>query len=459
MKKVNLFATLAVAAALTLGVTGCSKDDNGGPGGGAIEPGKPTAMELTIYAPRAPQTYAADDNNATDGEIEMKTLNVLIYAETSLSGHFVLEKSAALTRADFETALSNPDTYVMKDASKITTTTGNKKLYVLMNYPGTLPAIGSPLTSLPNLEYALTAADALSANGLAMSSVEEKAATLVAETTPGTTPAANKVTIAVKRMVAKVTVQENIARTNGNIESHGGILTNLQFALGHANKSIYAFQKKVGAAPSIVVQDPNWSSYAPGDFFGISSYALASTDYQDVDAAATATLSLKTAYVPENTAATYNVDGDNLTYISVRAQYQPEFFSDDTGASKGPNSDPAKTFWVVSHTDGSILYFDNVTEASTYQANTAGSTMSAPYTDGLCYFRAYINKNGTADGNIPGSAAAKFDVLRNNYYKATINSITAPGKPIDEGKVTEETTLICDIEIQPWALVEEGHDL
>ncbi len=457
MRKTNLFAMFTVATALTLGVAGCSKDDNGGPGDGVIEPGKPTAMEVTIYAPRAPQTYAADDANATDAEIEMRTLNVLIYAETSLPGHFILEKSAALTRGDFETALNSPDTYVMKDASKIATMTGNKKLYVVVNYPGTLPAVGDPLTNLPNLEYALVAANDLSSNGLAMSSVEEKAVALVAETTPGTTPTANKVTIAVKRMVAKVTVQENILRTNGQIESHDGVLTNLSFALGHANKSIYAFQKKVGTP--IVVQDPNWTSYSAGNFFNISDYSSTSTEYRAVDLAATPTLSLKTAYVPENTAATYNVDGDNLTYISVRAQYQPKFFCDATGTSKGPNASAAKTFWVVVHSDGSILYFDTVTEAGTYQGATAGATMSAEYTDGFCYFRAYINKNGVADGNILGSVAAKFDVLRNNYYKATINSIKAPGKPTDVGTVTEETTMICDIEIQPWALVADGYDL
>ena len=71
-----------MAATLTLGVTSCSKDNESGDG--TIKPGQPTAMELTIYAPRAPQTYAADDPNATDDEIEMKTVNVLIYAETSI---------------------------------------------------------------------------------------------------------------------------------------------------------------------------------------------------------------------------------------------------------------------------------------------------------------------------------------------------------------------------------------
>lgn len=456
MRKSNLFVMLATALTLNLCLTGCSNDNE--PVSGVITSGKPTAMELTINAPRTPQTYATDDGNATDAEIEMKTVTVLIYSETAV-GSYILEKSASLNRSDFESSLISPDTYVLKDASKITTTTGSKKLYVLMNYPGTLPAVGSPLTSLSNLEYGLGAADDLSStsNGLAMSSVEEKTTTLVTEGDAGYNTN-NKVTISVKRMVAKVTVQENITRNGtGDIESEGGILTKLQFAIGHANKKIYAFQNKVGASP-IIVQDPNWNSYVIGDFFDISDYSLNSSEYLPVDDTSSSVLNLKTVYAPENTAATYNVDGDNLTYISVRAQYQPAFFSDGNGDSKGANSGPVKTFYVISKTDGTVLYFDDLNEANTYGTNI-GATVSAPYTNGICYFRAYINKNGTPDGNIPGSAAAKYDVLRNNYYKATVSSIKAPGKPTDQGKVTEETSLICNITVQPWFVVNENHDL
>ena len=453
---------MLTAAALVMGVTSCNNDDELGGGSQELVKGTPTAMGLTIRAPRAPQTYA-DDPNATNAEIELKTVNVLIYAETATPGAYILEQNAALTRADFNAVVNAPDTYVLDNASKIATTTGNKKIFVAMNYPGTLPAVGAPLTNLSGLMHTLTSADQLSsaANGLAMFSASEVDATLVPETTPGTTPAANIVTAGVKRLVAKVTVQEDLARNGGgDIESQGGILTNLQFALGHANKSIYPLQKRVGTAPNIVVQDPNWSSYVAGDFFTIGSYALASADYQAVDAAATAILSLKTVYAPENTAQNYNADGDNLTYVSVRAQYQPQFFVDDAGVSKGANTAAAQSFWTVTKTDGSILYFDVETEADDYITNVdPAGVKSAEYVDGLCYFRAYINKNGTADGNITGSVAAKFDVLRNNYYKAVIKSIKAPGAATDEGSVVESTTLMVDVEVEPWFLISDDYDL
>lgn len=459
MKKVNFFVMLA--AALMMGVTSCNNDD-GADGDGGVAGGQPTAMGLTIKAPRAPHTYASDDPNATDDEIKLNKVNVLIYGETSSgSGSYILEKNAPLTMSDFDLVPGAHDIYTLKDASKISTTTGNKRIHVAMNYPGTFPAMNDNLAGLANLVYTLPTADDLSSptNGLAMFSAEAKDAALVPETTPGETPAANKMTITVKRLVAKITVQEDIPRTNGDIISQGGKLTNLQFAVGNANKTIFPLQKRVGTSPNIVIQDNNWDTYAPGDFFAISDYGLASTDYQSIDAAATGVLLLNTAYAPENTAKTYNADGENLTFLSVRTQYQPEFFVDGIGTSKGPNTDPAKSFWTVTKTDGAIMYFDVESEADTYTGANAGTVKSAEYIDGLCYYRAYLNKNSVADGNILGSVAAKFDVLRNNYYKAMIHSIKAPGAATDEGKVTEETSLMVNVEVEAWFAVSDDYDL
>ena len=220
-------------------------------------------------------------------------------------------------------------------------------------------------------------------------------------------------------------------------------------------------QKRVGTSPAIVVQDPNWSSFAAGDFFSISSYAPGSTAYdniENVSVAATA-LDATAVYAPENTAATHPASGDNLTYVSVRAQYAPEFFCEDDGTSKGPNTAAAKSFWTVVATDGSIYYFDVEADADTFLAANPTYTKSDEYVDGLCYFRAYINKNGTADSNISGSTAAKFDVLRNNFYDMVVKSIKAPGSATDKGGVAEETTLMVDVQVEPWAVVSDNYDL
>ncbi|MEL5892696.1 Mfa1 family fimbria major subunit [Bacteroides sp. GD17] len=456
------FATMAFAA-LTLGLTSCTNDD--AMTGQPVELGQPTAMGLTISTPAVPRTYGlSTDGNATDDEIELKTINVLIYSETSIPGSYILEKNASLVVDDFDAVTGTPDTYKLKSGKEIATTTGNKKIFVAMNYPtpAALPAVNSPLTSLANFTHSLSSADELYSNGFTMFSAEEKLATLVAETTPGVTPAANQITVGVKRLVAKVTVREDITRDgSGKIMSQGGELTNLEFALGNANKSIYPLQKRVGTSPAIVVQDPNWSSFAAGDFFSISSYAPGSTAYdniENVSVAATA-LDATAVYAPENTAATHPASGDNLTYVSVRAQYAPEFFCEDDGTSKGPNTAAAKSFWTVVATDGSIYYFDVEADADTFLAANPTYTKSDEYVDGLCYFRAYINKNGTADSNISGSTAAKFDVLRNNFYDMVVKSIKAPGSATDKGGVAEETTLMVDVQVEPWAVVSDNYDL
>jgi hypothetical protein len=451
MKRVNYFTMLAAAFALTAGITGCIKNE--AIETGEIKPGKPTAMEISIYAPHAPKTYAAD-LNATDEEMEMESVNVLIYAETSVAGNYILEKNAFLERSAFESTLENSDTYKLKGENRITTTTGNKKLYVVMNYPTTgvtpLPAVGSQLAGLPNVTCTISAVgDLYPDDKFIMSSVEEKPATLEPEATPGTTPDENKVAIAVKRLAAKVTVQEHEdLRESGDIKSYGGTFTDLQFAIGNANKSSFLFQKKVGASPS-VVKDPNWESYNTTDF-------LSTGTYQAVNAAATAVLSLNRAYTPENTAETYASNGENLTYISVRANYKPAFFCDGEGKSLGDTNAAAKTFWIVANEEGAILYFDDKDNADAYASTMDPAPTPTVYTNGFCYFRAYINKNGAADSGIK---AAKFDVLRNNYYKATINSIQAPGSPTDAGKVEETTSLMVDITVQPWTVISDGYDL
>ncbi len=451
------FLTVMAAVALMTGFTSCSNDDDA-VDTAKINKGTPTAMDFTITMPHV-QTYASTDGNATTAEIDMKNVNVLIYEE-STPGSYILEKIAPLTAADFSPVSGTPDTYTLNVASKITTTTGNKRIYVAMNFAGTYPVVGTPESALPAWVHTLSSEGELSntTNGWAMFSVEKKDANLVTETDAAYSTA-NRVKISVKRMVAKISVQENAAlRTGGQILSQGGILTNLQFAVGHANKSIFPLQKRVGGSPSIMVQDNNWASFATTDFFDITNYTLASPAYKAVDAATATAQTVSPVYAPENTAQTYDVDGKNLTYISVRAQYAPAFFADATGTSKGVNTVPA-TFWTVTKTDGSILYFNVETEANTYQAATSGSVKSAEYTNGLCYFRVYLNKTGAPDAAIAGSVANKFDVLRNNYYITSIKSIKAPGKPTDEGKVTEPTTIITDVEVEPWQPVVDDYDI
>ena len=149
--------------------------------------------------------------------------------------------------------------------------------YVAMNYNGgNLPSIAeSSITDVKTLKATLTNYDDLSnaTSGFAMFSTDVTDADLVPED-DAAYDASNKKTITVKRLVAKITVQEKSGlSSNGIIASQGGWLSGLQFTLGNINKSAYLLQNVVGG----VVQDFNWSSFTAADFFAISDYSVSYT--------------------------------------------------------------------------------------------------------------------------------------------------------------------------------------
>ncbi|MDR2816347.1 MAG: Mfa1 family fimbria major subunit [Proteiniphilum sp.] len=445
MKKVY-FLTVA-AMALTLAFQGCSNNDDV-VNGENISIGEPTSMQLMISAPKAPATYAPSDPNASEDEVTIKNVRVLIYEQTATS--FILEQvTDYLLSTDFE-PIPEKDAYQLKVGSKISTTTGVKKIYVAMNYTGALPEEGSSIGKINEQIVTLATANALSNGtaGFAMFSTAATDATLVTEDNTDYATA-NKKTVTVKRLVAKVSVQESeTLSTNNKISIDGGVLSNLQFALNNINKTSYLLQKLVGSSPS-VVQDNNWESSIPDNFFKIA-YDPSSPDYRPVDAYAA---TINPVYAPENTAQIYDQDGNNLTYVSVRAQFVPDFFSDENGESKGSNIGNApKTFWTVTRTNGQLYYFDREKESEDFAKNYSDSQRSDKYVNGFCYWRGYLNVNGTPDPLISGSRAGKFDVLRNVYYKASILKIKTLGYPTDQGKVTEPTTLLIDVSIEPWQL-------
>ncbi len=449
----NFLSMMLAAAVLITGFTSCNNDEEAfNEGGNKTKKGEPTTMQLVIHAPKAPQTYAPTDNNATDAEIELKKVNVLIYEKTAV-GYQLEQLPITLTMADFDVK-SGSDTYLLKADKKISTFTGEKQVFVAVNFEGTLPAtIGDPVTKLPDLVQTLTSPDYLSnsTSGFAMFSTKATDANLVAEdnTNYGT---ANTQKVTVKRMVAKISVQESASLRDGNnkIMSNGGELTEVEFALGNANKTSYLIQKVEGN----VVKDNNWASFADLDFFPVNA-----SGYKTVNDKNATVASVTPVYVPENTAEKYDVDGKNLTYVSVRAKYAPEFFCDGTGTSKGANLAAPKPFWTVTRDNGKLYYFDVEAEANTFLASYPTATKSPQYVDGYCYWRGYLNQKGTPDATITGSTVAKFDVLRNTYYKATITGIKAPGYPTDQGKVTEPTTLNMEVNIEPWQVVNDDWNL
>ncbi|CAK7051748.1 MAG: hypothetical protein PARBA_01813 [Parabacteroides sp.] len=131
-------------------------------------------------------------------------------------------------------------------------------------------------------------------------------------------------------------------------------------------------------------------------------------------------------------------------------------------------------------------------DALSYKSNTAGSetvTMDAAlkttfqnqvgeiqkYDRGICYYEAFIRHFTNEEGGYDTSWSigndgygvqqlGRYGLVRNNWYKLTLNSIKQPGEPTipDDKEVpvdTETAYIDCDISIVAWALREHGIDL
>lgn len=131
-------------------------------------------------------------------------------------------------------------------------------------------------------------------------------------------------------------------------------------------------------------------------------------------------------------------------------------------------SGPGTTFYVVHTADGTANYFIDGAIAEKYAELCANNTTGMPaltgnyvladntYTNGICYFHVQVNGNATAP-------QAPYNIYRNQYFKITVNSIQAPGKPSDNfdnnQPIQPNTWISADIEVIPWEVIEEDHDL
>ena len=87
----------------------------------------------------------------------------------------------------------------------------------------------------------------------------------------------------------------------------------------------------------------------------------------------------------------------------------------------------------------------------------------------MTFFPANESVSGTQDLQVCPSMItvqapqAPYNIYRNQYFKITVNSIQAPGKPSDNfdnnQPIQPNTWISADIEVIPWEVIEEDHDL
>lgn len=437
MKVKFKYAIMAVAA-LTLGLTSCSNDND--VTGGETDNGTKTYMKVSINFPstNAPQTRAAtEDVNATDAEAAVKGVDVYIYTS---GGAYLSHNHLDATDFNQGTATANGDLYEAQ--TKIPTTTGPKSILVGINLPSTIA------TGLENktLSEVLTTAQTLTraqmtnlTNGIPMFSTAVKSGDFVADEND----AANTITATVQRMVAKVTVEKSSGMTQGGVK---GELGTLEFAINNFNERSYLVQK---ASPNF--EDPNWvsGSYQSSDF----SDASVAADWKTVVTTVNDVKTLDAHYAAENTSEGKTMG--EITRVTVRATFMPDVItvSDSKGGYETVDrttlgiTNPTTTFYTVTAdaTSGTAYFYDS-TVADAY-ANDNHAT-KVTYTNGLCYWNMYLNKE-------TGKKGAQWDVVRNEFFRCQITRIVAPGnaKPdvkYPDQKPDAETNIFTNIDIMDW---------
>jgi hypothetical protein len=408
--------------ALVMGITSCSKEQITGE-----EPGEMTTLSLNLSY--AQGNTRATDANATNDETAVKTIDIFIFDATTS----VLVNHKRLSATDIEEVGNGNNAYKNKDAVKIETTVGAKKIAIGANLPSTFPNVTSIGTLKQTWEVTLASLTSTS-DGFMMFSQDLVSATLVTKNDQNFTTN-NTVKTTIERVVAKVGVKKD---ANLNLDLATGKFNDPSFAIRRSNKKMFPLQLE----ESNVVKTPTWNStYAETNYENFSDYAPISENNNEYT-------KWNVKYATENTSE--NPNGKNSTYASIKVQFIPKFFHDGTGKATAYNG-AATDFWTVKDKDGNVFYFNDFTIASNF-ASTISSNASERYTSGFCYYSAYLNP----DNN--------YSTIRNNFYVLNIKSFVPPGSPTPEpsnpdGPLSEPTDMHFETEIAAWGIVSKDYEL
>ena len=450
--KTNYFVIAALAA--TTLFASCNKDNNRINENG----GQATSMKVSISFPSpATRGTLTADPNATNEEVEIRNVDIFIY---TASGAFSSHEHLLGSAFTWQGANATPDADVYTTTTKIATTTGSKSVYVGINLPAGLAASleDKPASELATAVKNLTAQQLTNAPAFTMFSTVGVTRTFEADENA----AANKITVKCQRLVAKVTVETKNGYTTDGVPA--GTLGNLQYVLYNVNKKMYLLQGTPEAR-----KDPNWDAagydnltYA-GDFENMSNWAsiLSSTNFATPEDYQTAGV---VRYATENTSE--RKFKKEITRVLVSGTFIPAKLTQSDGAGgflqiTNPNisTNTVVSFWAVTPSPVEGSYFFSTEAGAQAFATSKGMPTTSEYVlfynNGLCYWDIFLDKV---------SGANRWDVLRNDYYKCTINSIKALGRPgtdLPDPNVTPDTETKIDVTIEVlfWVLKAADYDL
>ena len=462
MRTSKIFMAVFIAMAM---LSSCSTDN-----GLTDQPGKENTEATDAYvsfAVNIPHVSSRTISSrttetGTEKENDVKSLHIFIYDAASPNTPTV----ARFTTNDGTLAPKDENTSLWVTSKPVSTKKTDKYIFAGVNLNTEIVnyITANGLGAFSYKEFAQEAAKLSDqANGFVMFNTTYPDITSASSLYENETEAnENHISIPVSRVTAKAAV----FTSPDFIVNGGGNMTGLKFGWRNLNNKFYFIQDRRDG----MIKDHNWDSYRKEDF-------SKGTDAIPVVTSSTSPASY--SYTTENAfhyvSGTSNVD--ETTYLSISGVFRPDKVittSETTPASAADfkieeNATPeGSTFYVVRTDDGIANYFTDSTVAEKYAALCAKNTPGMPslsgsydltqntYTNGVCYFHVFVNGKAA-------SPQAPYNVYRNQYFKVTIRSIQAPGNPsdnFDEGKTIQPDSWIStDIEITPWEVIDEDHDL
>ena len=448
--KSKLFATVMVAGAL---LASCSKETNFG-GESSVPEGIPTYASVTVSV-NNPGTRATRAASQT-GEKEISKVDILIFDKGG-----VLE-----TYAKDITPESGTGNYTAKN---IKTTTGEKTVYAVANNLVSGIKQGMTLTAFEQLSYEAAKADGVThkvdvpiakASNFLMFGKTEATLTEQEPDTP------NKVSLTVTRAAAKSQLLFKNVQASDSFQPENVALTfddaSTQLAQLQPTMYVVAPAQSTG---TVTPWDDNYTSQAA------NWIAAREKDFDKNNDSEMITVVEYSHYLSENINATPLMN--TTTCMLVRVKATPTTWSDDGGTQQGSTfyalvkftSDTDKTFETIDSYYG--IYKD---EATAQTVLDSGALQADPdkakygivaFTDGYCYYRLNLRDMTQA------TSAARYSVLRNNFYKVTVTEINNLGwnnpgdlvDPDDNTPVETETSLEVTITVADWTDVDMNEPL
>lgn len=494
--KIKQYAAFALMG-LALGA--CQKP--GGEDPDVVEPeGELVKVQLAIKMPRSIRTYAPGDGdpNATVEEKMVNDVDVFIY--NNGGSYSVVHKEYTPGGPELIVQGTAPNEYWVTEDIELTE--GPKLVYVGINLPDFIRdrlATGYYVNETFQRTDLIT--ELLEGTTGGGSSIVPFFNESIVNFDAGTD--VGPIEVKASRLVSKIVVMAEDPDndlSNGNNASwdvNGGTVSNFEFAIGQRNNQMFV-------SPLVSFRDPNFdegtgtgtlNSILAGGSGPVLS-EVAESDYKVVndvlaDVSSSATNML---YAPENT--TESAWHQDVTYVSIKAQFTPHRLDDLDGA---PGT-PGQTFYAVFTGEATgddalgVRYFSDRAEAETFTAGsyfrdlfndpndfTAPGDYVHEYENGECYYRIYLDPDASGGGN-------SYDVLRNTIYQATISGVnyigtvapdivpgtdktpTHPGEPVPTylnfpvdpaSPITTPNThdIATRIEIVPWGEVEDSYEL